>query len=181
MSTAEPSTRPPSPRAARKPSPRDAGAFYTPDEYRPEDNVAYLMRRLLGSVATHVQQELDPRGLTNAQWIPLYKLHLGHGSTAAELARECNLDAGAMTRTLDRLEAKGLVLRMRSQEDRRVVKLELTDAGREAASHVPEALCKVINGYLRGFSRQEWLQLKDMLGRMLANGAAFDQERRGDA
>ena len=177
MTAAEPSARPAPRRAARKPSPLDEG-FYTPAEYRPEDNVAYLMRRLLGSFATHVQHELDPRGLTNAQWIPLYKLYLGHGTTAAELARECQLDAGAMTRTVDRLEAKGLVRRVRSLEDRRVVKLELTEAGREAVSHVPEALCKVINAYLRGFSRQEWLQLKDMLGRMLANGAEYEQERR---
>ena len=176
MSAAESSSRPPT----RRPSPRDP-AFYTPEQYRPEDNVVYLMRRLLGSVGTHVQHELDPRGLTNAQWIPLYKLHLGHATTAAELARECQLDAGAMTRTLDRLEAKGLVRRARSLEDRRVVKLELTDAGSEAVSHVPEALCKVVNGYLRGFSRQEWLLLKDMLGRMLANGAEYEQERREEA
>jgi DNA-binding MarR family transcriptional regulator len=180
MPAAERPTRPPARRAAPKASPRDAG-FYTPEEYRPEDNVAYLMRRLLNSFAGQVQHELDPRGLTNAQWIPLYKLHLGHGTTAAELARECQLDAGAMTRTLDRLEAKGLVRRVRSLEDRRVVKLELTDSGREAVSHVPEALCKVINAYLRGFSRQEWLLLKDMLGRMLANGAEYEQERKEEA
>jgi len=46
---------------------------------------------------------------------------------------------------------------------------------------VPEALCKVVNGYLRGFTRQEWLLLKDMLGRMLANGAEYEQELRKEA
>ena len=155
---------------------RDA-SFYTPAQYRPDDSIAYLMKRLIGSFAAEVERQLDPRGLTNAQWVPLYKLYLGHGSTAAELARECQLDAGAMTRMLDRLEAKGLVRRARSSEDRRVVNLELTDEGRDAAGRIPEVLCQVLNAHLRGFSRDEWLQLKGMLGRMLDNAAVLQQER----
>src|SRR6478609_3403453 len=82
---------------------------YHPEQYRPDDSVAALMKRLFLSFSSEVEHHLDPRGLTNAQWVPLYKLHLGKASTAAELARECQLDAGAMTRMLDRLEAKGLL------------------------------------------------------------------------
>ena len=78
---------------------------------------------------------------------------------------------------LDRLEAKGLVRRARSSEDRRVVNLELTDEGRDAAGRIPEVLCQVLNAHLRGFSRDEWLQLKGMLGRMLDNAAVLQQER----
>jgi DNA-binding MarR family transcriptional regulator len=168
-------TKPPARRAARQP--RAEPGFYTPQDYRPDDSVAYLMRRLITSFATEVEHELDPRGLTNAQWVPLYKLHLGHGSTAAELARECQLDAGAMTRMLDRLEAKGLIRRVRSSEDRRVVNLELTDDGRKSAAQIPHALCKVLNAHLQGFSRDEVELLKSMLVRMLANGAALAKKR----
>jgi DNA-binding MarR family transcriptional regulator len=169
---------------AAKPSSRKAakasGAgrdFYVPADYRPEESVAYLMRRLIGNFASEVAHELDPRGLTNAQWVPLYKLHLGHGTTAAELARNCELDAGAMTRTLDRLEAKNLIKRVRSSEDRRVVDLELTDEGRLAADQIPEALCRVLNAHLRGFGRDEVELLKSMLLRMLDNGAALQKDR----
>src|SRR4051812_40331647 len=130
-------------------------AFYRPDQYRPDDSVAYLMKRLIMSFSSEVEHELDPRGLTNAQWVPLYKLHMGHGTTAAELARECQLDAGSMTRTLDRLEAKGLVVRERSSEDRRVVNLELTTEGRRAAAEIPQTLCRVLNAHLRGFKHEE--------------------------
>src|SRR3954469_17099965 len=149
----------PATRRAAKPQ-RDAAGFYRPDSYRPDDSVAYLMRRLINSFASEVQHELDPRGLTNAQWVPLYKLHMGHGTTAAELARNCELDAGAMTRTLDRLEAKTLIRRVRSCEDRRVVDLELTAEGRHAAGEIPETLCKVLNDHLRGFTAAEVEQLK---------------------
>ena len=156
-------------RTAPPPSP----VFYRPEDYRPDDSAAYLMRRILTCMAAEVDQALEPRDLTHAQWVPLFKLHLGHASTVAELARECQLDTGAMTRLLDRLEAKGLVARVRSSEDRRVVNLELTKEGREAARHIPTVLCKVQNAFLQGLSVEEWQQLKDLLRRVLANGLAL--------
>ncbi|WBY01485.1 MarR family transcriptional regulator [Ramlibacter tataouinensis] len=166
--------KPASPRSRRKPA---AASYYTPASYRPDDSVAYLMRRVLASFAGEVEHELEPLGLTHAQWVPLYKLFLGHGNTGAELARECQLDAGAMTRMLDRLEAKGLLRRVRSAQDRRIVHLELTEAGRAAAGNIPQALCKVLNAHLRGVSREEWLLLKGLLHRLLDNGVALKRER----
>jgi DNA-binding MarR family transcriptional regulator len=107
--------------------------FYQPDNYDPEQSVGYLVRRILATLSAEVERELEPSGLTNAQWVPLLKLYMGSASTVAELARGCQLDTGGMTRLLDRLETKGLVRRVRSSEDRRVVNLELTGEGRAAA------------------------------------------------
>src|SRR5450830_887548 len=104
--------------------------FYSAEGYVPESGVGYLIRRVMLAVAHEIERQLGPCDLTNAQWVPLFKLFLGKASTVAELARECHLDAGAMTRLLDRLEAKGLCQRVRSLEDRRVVHIELTEIGR---------------------------------------------------
>ena len=101
-------------------------------------------------VAQEVERQLEASDLTNAQWVPLLKLFMGQASTVAELARECHLDAGAMTRLLDRLETKGLCRRVRSVEDRRVVNIELTDAGREAARGIPVVLCQIQNAHQIG-------------------------------
>ena len=144
-----------------------------PESYKPEESVGYLMRRILATVATEIEREMEPNGLTNAQWIPLFKLSIGSASTVAELARECQLDAGAMTRLLDRLEAKGLLRRVRSSEDRRVVNLELSAEGRAAAQQIPGALCRVQNAHMRGFSRAEWETLKSLLRRILENALAI--------
>lgn len=143
--------------------------FYRPETYRPEDTVAYRMRRITLALAAQVEHALEPCGLTNAQWIPLYKLRYAGVTTAAELARECLLDAGSMTRMLDRLEAKGFVGRTRSQDDRRVVKLELTAQGRATAEIIPAVLCQVQNACLRGFERAELDVLAGLLDRMLCN------------
>jgi DNA-binding MarR family transcriptional regulator len=141
--------------------------FYRAKGYKPDDSVAYLMRRIISVASQQIERELEPTGLTNAQWVPLLKLYMGSASTVAELARVCELDAGSMTRLLDRLEAKQLCRRVRSSDDRRVVNLELTDAGRIAAQNIPDILCRVQNAHLAGFSAEEWQVLKGFLRRIL--------------
>lgn len=147
--------------------------FYQADSYAYDDSIGYLMRRIMALLAQGVERELEPSGLTNAQWVPLLNLHRGCGSTAAELARISGLDAGSMTRLLDRLEAKQLCQRTRSCDDRRVVKLELTDAGRVAAREIPGVLCTVQNSLLAGFSVEEWQTFKGYLRRMLNTAQAL--------
>ena len=165
---------PASNRSALKPAP-----FYRARGYGAEDSVGYLMRRVTTSMALGVDRRLESIGLTNAQWVPLLKLHLGKATTVAELARECEVDAGAMTRMLDRLEAKQLIRRTRSTDDRRVVNLELTETGTQAAARIPGVLCEVQNAHLAGFTVPEWDALKAGLRRMLDNGNALNSIGRG--
>ena len=149
-------------------------AFYSPETYRAEESIGYLMRRIVTAVGQSVETRMcEPGSPTYPQWVPLYKLHVGAATTVAELARACELDTGAMTRLLDRLEAKGLCRRVRSVTDRRVVNIELTDEGSAAAQQVPEVLCQVQNEYLAGFDTDEWNQLKSYLHRILDNTQAF--------
>lgn len=177
MPDSPPQEGPPTPLAAAGSS--DIPDFYKPDDYHAEESIGYLMRRITTAVGQCVSSRMwEPGSPTFPQWAPLYKLHLGHATTVAELARECQLDTGAMTRLLDRLEAKGLCRRVRSVSDRRVVNIELTQEGRAAAREVPHVLCRVQNEHLAGFSREEWLQLRGYLVRILDNAKAV--AARGD-
>jgi len=152
---------------------RDAPVFYSAESYLPEESIGYLMRRILLSLAQSVEAELAGSALTNAQWLPLLKLSSGTASTAAELARHCQLDAGAMTRMLDRLEAKGLCQRSRSASDRRVINIRLTETGERAAQTLPVVLSGVLNAHLQGLSATEFDVLKTLLQKMLSNAAAL--------
>ena len=147
--------------------------FYQPEAYCAEESVGYLMKRVMMSVVYQVDKRLDVHELTSAQWGPLMRLQTTGGSTVAELARWLNVDAGAMTRLLDRLEKKGLCKRVRSTEDRRVVKVELTPEGEASIRQVPAVLSEVMNAHLAGFSKSEWHALKTYLQRMLATGDAL--------
>ncbi len=154
------------------PTPSPA-SFYSAESLRPEGTIGRLMKRVMQSVLLQIDRRLAVHDLTHAQWLPLYRIARGGCDTMAALARDQSLDPGAMTRALDRLETKGLVRRERSQQDRRVIKLELTDSGRDVSQHVPAVLAEVLNAHLAGFTQSEWLMLTDLLERMLANGEAL--------
>jgi len=158
-------------RAAPRPSP--PADFYEAGTYCAEESIGYLMKRVVQSVVQQVDQQLDVHGLTSAQWGPLMRLHTAGPSTVADLARWLQLDAGSMTRLLDRLEKKGLCKRVRSTEDRRVVRVELTPDGGAAIAEVPAVLASVMNAHLAGFSKTEWMALKGYLKRVVQTGEAL--------
>ena len=155
---------------SRNPAP---ASFYRASEYCAEESVGYLMKRIMLSIVYQADKRLEPHGLTSAQWGPLLKIKNSGSSTVAELARWLQVDAGAMTRLLDRLEKKGLCKRVRSTTDRRVVQVELTPDGDAAIAEVPAVLADVLNAHLAGFSKTEWLALKSYLRRMVAAGDAL--------
>jgi len=167
---------PPSPAPSQDPA-----TFYCAEGYKPEESIGYLMRQILAAVGQEVERQLAHTELTNAQWIPLFKLSMGKSSTAAELARECRLDAGAMTRMLDRLEAKGLLRRERSAADRRVVTISLTEGGTAAAREIPKVLSRVQNAYLAGFSEPEFETLKTLLRRVLTSANSIESKPSHDS
>jgi DNA-binding MarR family transcriptional regulator len=151
--------------------------FYRADGYCVEESVGHLMKRVLGALTQEIDKRLEPQGLTHAQWKPLFMLRKAGNATVAEMARDLQIDPGAMTRMLDRLEAKGLCRRARSADDRRVVNLELTPEGERSADLVPVALAEVQNAYLAGFTRAEWQTLRTLLERMLDNACACREAR----
>ena len=152
--------------------------FYTPDTLQPDNNVGQLMKRALQSMRLTIDRNLAPHDLTQAQWLPLVRIAHGGCTTIAALARDQAIDPGAMTRAVDRLEAKGLLRRERSAQDRRVVTLVLTDSGRAAAALVPPVAVQVLNAHLAGFNHQEWQQLIGLLTRVVANGDALREPAR---
>ena len=155
-----------------------APRFYEPGQYPAQQSVGYLLNKVLSSILTQADARLATYKLTYAQWIPLYKLFKQDGCTPIAMARDLSVDPAALTRSLTRLETKGLLRRERSTQDRRVVHLWLTDEGRAVAEHVPGVLADVLNGHLVGFSQGEWQLLLDLLTRMLANGDALRAARK---
>ncbi len=149
--------------------------FYSPEQYEPCQSVGYLMRKVVESIRVQADARLAVHGVTAVQWVPLFLLLKSGRATVATLSREIEVDPGAITRALDRLEAKGLVQRQRCSDDRRVVYVILTEAGRAVAEQVPAVLAEVLNGHLCDFSMEEWQQLQHLLQRMLVNGRAWCQ------
>lgn len=147
-------------------------AFYCEESYTPGESVGYLLRGAWQSLLKNIDTEMQLLDLTGMQWGPLLLIDKGCCDTVAACARASYSDSGAMTRMLDRLEAKGLLCRVRSVADRRVVNLTLTAAGREVTRQIPAHLIKVLNQHLQDFSEDEFELFKNMLRRFTENGNA---------
>lgn len=86
---------------------------------------------------------LDPLGLTYPQYLAMLVLWEGDGITVSQLGERLQLDSGTLTPLLKRLEAAGLVQRLRDSTDERRVLLQLTREGRalkRKAQAVPAAV-----------------------------------------
>ena len=68
-------------------------------------------------------------GLTYPQYLVMLVLWEGDGLTVSEIGDLLFLDSGTLTPLLKRLEATGLVARLRDTEDERRVRIKLTSAG----------------------------------------------------
>jgi len=89
-----------------------------------------MFRQLRDGMWAQMERELVKAGhdLTFSQFVTIKKLAGGIASVT-DLARAAELNPGAMTRLLDRLEGKGLIERVADPEDRRALHIHLTDAG----------------------------------------------------
>jgi len=153
----------------------DFHSFYQAETYPMGSSVGYLVKQLAQTVGKELDRRMVDLGLTDAQWKPLLLLQQGGCTTAVDLSRIACHDAGSVTRLLDRLEAKGLVQRVRSAEDRRVVNLELTEEGKKVAAQVPKIIAGLGNEVLKGFTRDEFEQFTNLLTRALANARAVSE------
>jgi DNA-binding MarR family transcriptional regulator len=151
--------------------------IYDSSNYQPSRSIGALLSRVKVEMLSALDRELaqDRRlaalEMSAAQWIIVANLAAGPGEpkSAADLCKVISYDAGAMTRMLDRLEAKGLIRRTRSSQDRRLLKLELTEEGRAAYPRMREIAMSVANRFLRGFTKSEARQLEALLSRMVEN------------
>ncbi len=86
---------------------------------------------------------LDELGLTYPQYLALLVLWEQDGVSVSELGQRLNLDSGTLTPLLKRLEAAGLLTRLRDANDERRVRVRLTAQGRalkSKARRIPECI-----------------------------------------
>lgn len=143
---------------------------YQADEICLESSLGYYLSKARNVLVERTDRAVKPLGLTAQQIGVVLMLSSGRADTPFELSRAMSYDSGSMTRLLDRLEKKGFVVRTRSDADRRMVKLELTPQGHEAARQLPSLGAAVLNEQLRGFSSADLATLIDLLARFIANG-----------
>ncbi|WP_197748291.1 MarR family winged helix-turn-helix transcriptional regulator [Mycolicibacterium sediminis] len=79
---------------------------------------------------------LEPLGLTFPQYLVILALLDGSPQTVGALGARLHMDTGTITPLVKRLEAAGMVSRVRDRADERRVLVDLTAAGRRLESKV---------------------------------------------
>lgn len=154
-------------RRSRSIKAQSAARAHPPEE---ASGVRALITRARSALLSTFDTELEPFGVTGAQFEVLKNLFRSRKETAASLCRALHQDTGSMTRMLDRLQEKGLVTRERGTSDRRLVLLRLTDAGERLIPKIRPALRRAVRRHLAGFTPEEVESLKRYLSRLIANG-----------
>lgn len=98
------------------------------------------LRRIIRSVDSHSRRLASDFGVTVPQLLCMLKIAERGSMTVKELSGEVFLAPSTVVGIVDRLEKAQLFLRERSAEDRRQVRLSLTDQGRELLARSPSPL-----------------------------------------
>ncbi|MCI8293493.1 MAG: winged helix DNA-binding protein [Hespellia sp.] len=103
------------------------------------------------------------RDITNNDMHIIEAIGLGDDSTMSAVAKKVRVTAGTLTTSVNALVNKRYALRERSEEDRRVVYIRLTEKGVRAYQHHADFHAKMTNAVLKSLSEEELPVLLRML------------------
>lgn len=101
------------------------------------------------------QRCLQRYDLTVAQLVGLFALSPAKGVRIGDYARTLELDAGAATRSVERLVARGLAEKRPDKDDRRATRVHLTRKGRQKMNAARDGLAEANAQLTAGFSDEE--------------------------
>ncbi|GAA1623816.1 MarR family transcriptional regulator CarR [Kribbella alba] len=146
-----------------------AGPRWSPDAPATEADILIALRFADRAARKAVGDELAGSGVHTGQEIVLAKLlHLG-SLPVAQLAKVLDVEVPTATRTTQRMEAAGLVRRVKNDKDARQVSIELTDHGTEVAHTVRELHAQAGRRALSGIAPEDRRLLRNLLWTITAN------------
>jgi DNA-binding MarR family transcriptional regulator len=95
-----------------------------------ESHLGYWLRLVSNEVSGAFARSLGERQVSVAEWVALNQIAVAEELTPARLAASIGMTRGAVSKILDKLEAKKLIARTTSHHDSRVQLLALTGQGR---------------------------------------------------
>lgn len=139
-----------------------------------EDHLGYLLRRVSNQVSGEFERALRARSISVAEWVVLSRVGSKRGITSGELANELNLTRGAISKIVEKLEAKGLISRSSVEDDARVKKLFLTGNGNELLPQLVQIADDNDRRFFDGLSSSEKKALRRLLQKLAETNRISD-------
>lgn len=129
----------------------------------------YLLNRAGSHIATAFSEEVRPLGATLQIWRVLAALRERDGCRMGDLSATTSIEVSTLTRLVDGMEKKGLVVRRRDEADARAVTLYATPAGRRLTQRLVPIAERYETVAMAGFNTAEAEALKAALKRLYVN------------
>lgn len=128
-----------------------------------------LMMQVCLAYRTLSDSLMDQIAMHRAQAALLCRLFVEDGLTQSEIADQLSVQGATVTNMLKRMEEAGLVSRQRDLDDNRLVRVYLTEAGRNKERSIAEQFVKVEQAMFEGLTQEDRASLRRILRRMLDN------------
>lgn len=129
--------------------------------------INFLLTKAQHIVFQYLKSELAQFDVTPVQYGVLKCLWDEDSQTPKQISTTLSLDGSTITGVLDRIVNKGLVVRVASVEDRRTLKVELTNEGLLLREPIEQIIEQVNKKALIEFSSEEQTQLKHSLKKII--------------
>lgn len=134
------------------------------------NNIIQSLRVVFKTIQLHSREIEKQCGLSGAMLWMLWELSSTPGLKVSELAVSLSIHVSTCSNMLDKLQARGFVMRARNDTDQRTVRIYLTDAGTALLAAAPQpaqgklsaAIDKLTDVYLDGLDSS----LEQLLKRM---------------
>jgi len=140
--------------------------------------IVYAIRKIIRTVDMDSRKLAAERQITGPQLICLMAIVEKGTITSVEIAKRVHLSPSTIVGVLDRLEAKNLVRRQRSSEDRRAVSVSATDEGKALVMATPYPLQFTLDRAMKRMSSQEREQIVASVERLVELLGAQDADVR---
>jgi len=127
----------------------------------------HLIRRAQQIATAIFMEECAAYDLTPVQYAALVAIGENPGTDATRLSAVIAFDRSTLGNVLERLEARGLIERYASPEDKRIKLLKLTSAGRDVAKRSEAAVHRVQKRILAPLASKDQDKLVELLGQLV--------------
>jgi MarR family transcriptional regulator, organic hydroperoxide resistance regulator len=134
-----------------------------------DTSIGYLIRYAHRAFVKALASELAPYGISTAEWAVFRVLWEDDGYSQVELARRMRIEKASLTSVLRGMERRGLLKRIRDDDDRRRAILSLTVKGRGMREKLSVCAARINRRATNGFSGKDSAALRKLLARSIAN------------
>ncbi len=137
------------------------------NSYRLKDSMGYRLTVLSGEMKAEMRRRVSNYGVTTQQCAVLMVFYRREGLNVTELAERIGVDFGGTSRLVDRLRVKGFLSGRPDGTDRRALRIELSQKGRDVARTALAASKATNEVFLKGVSQKEARQFRAILEKLL--------------